>query len=223
MTDRMLYRALSTQCAKRRGGMLAVTTLAACAAPSGCMAVALAPLVPIAGGLMEQQNQVEIDPSMITPELRAAFANSRKLTVLGSEAHVVYMAQHLDEQGDFEVRTAELAKGATPSQRREQLRNVRAVRSPAPDLALSPAAPTSDAGGGSTATALLLGRDRKNLTSQVETLRCSDGKPMRFTIQAKIDQGFYNMDQTQIDQVIGQEAAKALMRLAGKLPDARPK
>lgn len=206
-----------------REGMLArgcaLTTLVlACVSLSGCIALALAPLAPTVGGMVSSSNEMELDWTTITPELRQALARAKTLTVLSNDPSITYMAEYLDQKGDYEVRMQEPPKGATPSQRRDLMRKTCAGPERT-DLVLSPSAGTSDAGSGvSNAGAMLLGRAIVNQTTSVEVLRCRDNWQNKFSATLKLNQGVFNMDKTKIAEVIGQESAKALLQIAGKLP-----
>jgi hypothetical protein len=183
---------------------------------TGCMALALAPLVPVAGGIAPSSNKFEIDMATISPELKAAFSNAKSLTVLSTDATVVYMAEYLDKRGIFEVKMVEPPKGATPSQRRTLMRNTCRGNDRA-DLILSPSAGNTDAGSGtSNVGALLLGRAVANITHDVEVFRCRDNWGGKFTGKTSINQGFFNMDEAKINEILGTEIAKSIAQIAGK-------
>jgi hypothetical protein len=189
----------------------------------GCMVAALAPLAPMVGGLAPSTNSVVINQATITPEIRQAFASAKTITLLGGDKSDVYMAEYMDEQRAFDVRIEQSNKVSTPSQRREDMRKICTKDSP-PDLVLSSSLGNSDAGTGTTVTAMFTGRASYNVAGTIDVLRCKDGWAGKFGITAEISQGMYNADQTKLNQILGQEVAKALINLGGKsITDANGK
>lgn len=193
--------------------------LAASVLLAGCMAAALAPMVPLVGGMSSSSNKVTVDEATVTPELRHAFADAKRLTLIGGDRSSLHMAEYLDEQQAYEVRIEPSGQMSTPSQRREDMRKVCSHASP-PDLVLSSSMGRSDVGTGTTMGALFTGRANFNVRGTIDVLRCRDSWASRFAVAAEISQGMYNADIAKIDQVLGQEIGKSLMVLGGKLPSA---
>jgi hypothetical protein len=151
----------------------------------------------------------------VSPELRKRLASAKRLTLLGSEKWDVYFAEYLDKHGAYVAEVEEPPKGATPTQRRRAMQTLCAKRD-RPDLVMSTSSGDSDAGGIATAKALVLGREEHNITTTVDVIGCRDSWPSQFTARVEFSQGLLNMDATRIEQTVGHEFAKTLMRLAGK-------
>jgi len=164
---------------------------------------------------MSGDNKFVIDQSTVTAELKSALSQSKRITLVGGDPSDTYMAEYLDKNGAWQVEIEEQPKSSTPSQRRKLMDNI-CSRSDRPDLVMSSSAGESDAGTGATLKGLATGRVSVKFTGTVELLRCRDKWKGQFNASVDMDQGIYNLDQTKMNQVIGQEAAKALMRLAGK-------
>lgn len=182
---------------------------------SGCVALALAPLIPLVGGVTPGDNKVEIDQTTVTPELRNTMAQTKKLAVLSIGPSISHMAEVLDSKGAFDVTAEEPPKGATPSQRRTMAQEICAKKKP--DIVIAPSTGTTDSGSAaSNVGAMFLGRAIVDMKINTEVLRCRDGWRHTFTSTIKLNQGLWNTDRAKVDQVIGEEAAKSLMQLAGK-------
>lgn len=185
---------------------------ATAASLSGCIALALAPLVPLVGGMGEQKNTVVIDPVTVSPELKAAVQKAKRIAVVSGDPSVTYFAEELERKGGYEITAEDPPKSATPSQRRAVMREV--CDKKRPELVMSFSAPKSDAGTSSTVTGMLTGRAVTNLTSDAEVLRCVDKWQGSFAAKISINQGVYNSDQTKLAEVIGTEFAKAFLLIA---------
>ena len=181
---------------------------------SGCMALVLAPLVPLVGGMSSQKNSVTIDPATVSPELKAALQKAKRIAVISNDPSLAYFAESLERKGGYEITSEDPPKSATPSQRRAVMRDV--CDKKRPELVISPSAGRSDAGTSSTITGMLVGRAIVDLSSEVEVLRCADKWQSSFSAKINLNQGVTNMDQTKTAEVIGDEFAKAFLAMAGR-------
>lgn len=179
-----------------------------CVSLSGCVALALAPLV---GGLAESSTVVEIDS--VSPELKAVLTKAKRVAVITNDPSISSFAESLERQGGFEVSAIEAGKISTPSQTRTAMRE--ACDKKKADVVLAATSGKTDTQG-STAAALLIGRSVVNLSSNVEVLRCTDKWQGTFAAKIKLNQGAYNMDQVKISQIVGEEFAKAYLKILGK-------
>ena len=178
------------------------------------MALALAPLMPVVGGMAEQRNSVTIDPASVSPELKIALQKVKRLAIISNDPSVAYFAESLERKGSFEITAEDPPKSATPSQRRAIMREV--CDKKRPEMVISPSAGRSDAGTSSTFKAMLTGRAILDLSSEVDVLRCADKWQSTFSAKINLNQGAYNMDQTKTAQIIGDEFAKAFLVMAGR-------
>jgi hypothetical protein len=177
---------------------------------SGCIALALAPLAPLAGGLASSSTVAEIDPASVTPELKSVLTKARRLAVITNDPSISYFAAALDRKGGFEVSAIEATKTPTPSQTRALMKEVCDKKKT--DVVLAATSGKTDTQG-STAAALLIGRSIIDISSNVEVLRCADKWQGNFTTKVKLNQGAYNMDQVKISQTVGEEFAKAYLKM----------
>jgi hypothetical protein len=160
-------------------------------------------------------NTVVIDPATVSPEVRKAFATSKRLAVISNDPSVPYFAEALDRSGAYEVTAEEPPKVTTPTQRRALMRDICGRRTS--DLVLSGTQGQSNAGTGASVGGVLTGRLMTDTDYTVELLRCSDRWTGSFPARVKLSQGVYNLDQGKISQYLGEEFAKAVLELGGKV------
>ena len=186
---------------------------------SGCVAAALAPVVPLVGGMLGNKSQVIIDESTVDPQLREFLPTASNLAILSQDPTAVYAAEHMETHSDFEVTLVAPPQAVSPSQARRFMSEV-CEREENPDLVLYFNTPQSDAGTGTTVKGVVTGRSKFNLDLATDVLRCEDGWRTQFTTTGAINQGIYNADQAKINQILGQEFSLALLQLAGKVADS---
>jgi len=186
---------------------------------SGCIAALAIPFAPIVGGVLPSDNKVIVDETTVTPELKIALSEARKLTFFSSDQSDTFTAEYLEQHGGYEVTLEDPPKAASPSQKKKLMGAV-CKQANRPDLVFSFSSTESDAGGGTVLRGVVTGRAKFNLTVLSDVVRCRDKWTSQFSVRAEMSQGIYNADSTKMSQVIGVEFAKALMQLAGKLPPA---
>ena len=200
-------------------GVMRVFKAGACAvlfmALSGCVAVALAPIAPLVGGMMGSNHQVVIDDATVDPQLRALLPTVNRLAFMSQEQTTVYAAEHLEMNSDYQVSLVPPPQNVSPSQARRHMETICAGPEQ-PDVVFYFRSPSSDAGTGTTAMGVLTGRVKFDLDLVTDVLRCDTNWRTQFMTTGKISQGIYNADQTRVDQALGQEFSLALLRLAGK-------
>lgn len=184
---------------------------------SGCVAVALAPVAPLVGGMMGNKTGVVIDDSTVDPQLRTLMPNVRKIAFMSADPTTVYAAEHMELNSDYLVAVVPPLEAASPSQSKRYMEEI-CEGSEKPDIVFGFQTPTSDAGTGTTVRGALTGRAVFDITMLTDVLRCDNGWRSQFTTVGRISQGVYNADQTQTNQILGHEFSGALLRLAGKMP-----
>lgn len=162
---------------------------------------------------MSSSTVVEIDPASVSPDLKVVLTKAKRIAVITVDPSVSYFAEALERQGGFEVSAVEAGKLSTPSQTRAAMRDVCDKKKTDVVLAVTSGKTNT---GGSTAAAMLVGRAIVDLSSNVEVLRCVDKWQGGFAATIKLNQGAYNMDQVKISQTVGEEFAKAYLRMLGK-------
>ena len=171
---------------------------------------------------MPSKHNVVIDESSIDPELKVAMSKANKFSIIGSDASDVETANYLEQNAGWEVVLEETAKAATLSQTRKFVETL-CKRKDRPDLVLSTSSnDQSDAGAGTVIKGLVTGRIDVNATTVQNVTRCRDKWQSRFTVRWEMSQGEFNADKVKMSHILAQEYAKALMRLAGKLPPVAP-
>ena len=184
----------------------------------GCaLAILATSAAPLVGGVLPGDNTFVVDEASVSPELRTSLASARKLTFIGTDKSDSYMAEYLDRNGAFVAELEEAPKGSTPSQTRKLMQGI-CARKDKPDMVFSSSLGESDAGTGTTLKGIFTGRTELKVAGVLNFLRCKDNWATSIKARVELNQGNFNADQTKMSQVVGQEAAKAIMRLAGKLP-----
>ncbi len=169
------------------------------------------------GGLMPSNNRVIIDETTVAPDLKQALASAKKLGFISAHPSTTAAATYLELHGGYEAFVEEPQKTSTPSQNRKLMETI-CSKSDSPDLVFLPTPAESDAGGMTTLKGAFTGRLDVNITAGEEVMRCKDKSKYRFSLRGELNQGIYNADQTKVNEIFGQEYAKALMRIAGKFP-----
>ena len=182
---------------------------------SGCAAVALAPVVPLVGGLMGNKSQVVIDEATVDPQLREFLPATSRIAIMSQDSTALYAAEHIEMNSNYQVSLVAPPEAASPSQAKRHMVVV-CDGTEEPDMVLYFRAPRSDAGGGTVAKGALTGRSKFNLELVTDVLRCENGWRSQFITRGEINQGIYNADQTKMNQILGQGFSLALLRLAGK-------
>lgn len=173
----------------------------------------------LVGGILPSNNKVTIDETTVSPELKDSLSKAKRLAFLATDKADTYVGEYLEENAGYEVSLVETSKVATLSQKRRQMETI-CSGSDKPDLVFAGSSGEANASTGTTLTALVTGRTDFDVTGINEVLRCRDNWKTQFSMREEISQGIYNADQTSMERIVGQEYAKALMRLAGKLQPA---
>lgn len=169
------------------------------------------------GGLMPGHHEVIIDESTVEPELKNVLAQAKRLTLITSGLADSSAAISLEQQGGYEVNTLGFPGVPTPSQIRKFMETI-CIGFDKPDLVIHTLFGAPDLGGGTIIRGALTGRAGFETTGATDVLRCRDMWKTRFSLRTKVDQGIHNADVANVDQILGREYAKALMRIGGKLP-----
>ena len=186
---------------------------------SGCVAAALAPVVPLVGGMMGGKSQVVIDESTVDPQLKELLPSTRRLAFISQEPTAMHAAEHMELNSDYQVSLVAPPHALSPSQARQHMETV-CTGPEKPDVVLNFRSPQSDAGTGTTTRGVLTGRVKYDLDLTTDVLVCDTGWRTQFLTTGQINQGMYNADQSKLPQILGQEFSLALLRLAGRtLPD----
>ncbi|WP_405239674.1 MULTISPECIES: hypothetical protein [Lentisalinibacter] len=184
---------------------------------SGCVAAALVPAAPLVGGMMGHKTEVLIDEATVDPQFRELMPAVSKIAFISTDPTTVYAAEHMELNSDYLVSVVPPLEAASPSQSKRYMEEV-CEGSEKPDVVFGFQTPQTDAGTGTTVRGVLTGRAVFDVTMLTDVLRCDTGWRSQFTTVGRISQGVYNADQTQINQILGQEFSGALLRLAGKMP-----
>lgn len=190
--------------------------LSGCAAPLLMLGPALL-ATPLVGGMLPSDNEYTIDESTVTPEFRQIFRKSKTIIALAPPAsHVVLIptAEYLDAQGAFEMRLKEIPASIAPAQRREAMRDACSGRN-RPDLVMAFSSASLDSGGGKSIAGMFAGRAMVEYTSTTYVQHCKSRWEGAFGEKLKMNQGAFNLDKHEVYRVLGQDFAKALMRIAG--------
>lgn len=168
------------------------------------------------GGLMPSRHEVIVDESTVEPELKKALAQAKKLTLIASDKSDNSAAIYLEKQGGYEVDVVGFPGVPTPSSIRKYMETI-CVGSHNPDLVIYRLFDAPVMGSGVVIQALMTGRASIESPGTSDVLRCRDMWKTHFSLRAEINQGVHNVDQVNMDQTLGNEYAKALMRIGGKL------
>ena len=203
-------------------------TATALFALSGCLGlelVIISGIAPLAGGAMPDSHSVTFDQATATPKLQQVLASAHTITSItngGDDRSNIYMAEYLEEKNAYEVKTEDIPGGATPSQRRKLMRQI-CSRRDKPDLVISSTMGNMGTGTPLLVSAMVTGRRKSDVSFVMSFLRCRDNWQGKVNGKVEIDRGAINSNfDKEINQIMGYEAAKALMRLAGKLPPDIP-
>jgi len=181
------------------------------------MAVALAPVVPLVGGMMGSKNQVVIDESTVEPQLRELLPIATKLAFMNTEPDAIYAAEHMELNSDYQVSLVSPPEATSPSQAKRYMAEV-CTGEEKPHLVFYFQSPNSDIGTGTTVKGVLTGRVAYNIDVVTHVIRCRTGWRSQFLARAELNQGMYNADKIKLSQELGQLFSEAVLRLAGKLP-----
>lgn len=187
---------------------------------TGCMAVAVAPLAPLVGGIIESKNQVVIDKATIDPQLIEVLPIATKLAIVSRDPAAVYTAEHMELNSNYQVSLIPPPEVTTTSQAK-RLMKTSCAGPEKPHLVFYFDTPSSDSkeGPGTILKGVITGRVMLDMELNTHVIRCRTGWRSQFATKVKMNHGMYNTED-KLNRQIGQSFSEALLRLAGKLPPA---
>ena len=193
---------------------------------SGCVPVIMgATVTRVAGGLLPSNNTVVIDQALVDPKLKELLASATKLTFLvtdlDTDGWYPNMAEYLEIHGDYTVMLEKQSGTSSPSQRKKVMHDLCGAEGK-PHLVFSMSVADPDAGAGTVIKGVLTGRIQYDVNATATAIRCRTGWTTQYPVTGKFSQGTFNADQVELNRMIGQGYAKALMQLAGKISPEEP-